>query len=173
MTDARPIGFREYVRSNGFHTVYLLTTVHRAPVKIGISEDPVMRIGNIQAGHYAQLVFQRFWWLPGMAVASRIESAFKRDHAVRNIRGEWFDMSPSDAEREVAMAIRQLGIWSLTQSEMEHLFDDWVRKKWGIPECAPSPLPGRPPRKDEPWQRRQERRRQPYVPTCPWDRATP
>ena len=35
MMDIRPIGFRDYVRSNGFHTVYLLKPVHGAPVKIG------------------------------------------------------------------------------------------------------------------------------------------
>ena len=172
MMDVRPIGFRDYIRSNGFHTVYLLTPVHGAPVKIGISEDPVQRIGTIQAGHYEELVFYRFWWLPGVAVASRIEAGFKQDHAGRNIRGEWFDMLPGDAEQEVELAINRHGIWSLTQSEMEHLFDDWVRKKWGISKHAPSPLPGRPPRKDEPWQRRQQPSRKPHVPKCPWDRNT-
>jgi len=172
MMDMRPIGFRDYVRSNGFHTLYLLKPVHGAPVKIGISEDPVRRIATLQAGHFHELVFHRFWWLPGIAVATRIEAGFKNGLADYNIRGEWFDMSPEQAERQVEAAIERLGIWSLTQSEMEHLYDDWVRKKWGVSRQAPSPLPGRPPRKDEPWQRRQDPYRKPYVPKCPWDPNT-
>jgi hypothetical protein len=170
MTDARPIGFRDYVRSNGLHTVYLLTPMRGSPVKVGISEDPVQRIGTIQAGHYEELVFHRFWWLPGVAVATRIEAAFKRDHAAWNIRGEWSDMSPHVAEQEVDAAIQRLGIWSLTQSQMEHLFDAWMRKTWGVPAHAPSPLPGRAPRTDEPWQRRPKSKREPYKPQCTWER---
>lgn len=40
MAEARPIGFRDYVRSNGFHTVYLITPLCGGPVKIGITEEP-------------------------------------------------------------------------------------------------------------------------------------
>ncbi len=36
MMDMRSIGFRDYARSNGFHTVYLLKPIHGMPVKIGI-----------------------------------------------------------------------------------------------------------------------------------------
>ena len=171
MMDIRPIGFRDYVRSNGFHTVYLLKPVHGAPVKIGISEDPLRRIATIQAGHFDELVFHRFWWVPGIAVATRIESGFKMGFADYNIRGEWFDMSPDQAERQVEVAIERLGIWSLTQSEMEHLYDDWARKKWGVPTHAPSPLAGRAPRKDEPWQARKKKQdyRQPSLPSAPWE----
>jgi hypothetical protein len=171
--EARPIGFREYVRSNGFHTVYLLTPVRGVPVKIGISEDPVQRLAQVQVSNYEEVVFHRFWWLPGVAVASRIEAAFKRDHAVRNIRGEWFDIPAAAAELEIDSAIQRLGIWSLTQSQMEHLFDDWMRKKWGVPAHAPSPLLGRAPRKDEPWQRRPVRKGKPYKPQCPWEHSKP
>jgi len=153
MLDARPFGFREYIRSNGFHTVYLLTTVQGSPVKIGISEDPVRRIGTIQSSHYEDLRFHRFWWLPGVAVATRIEAAFKQNNVAENIRGEWFDMTPGEAERKIEAEIQKLGVWTLTQSQMEHLFDQWMRKKWGLPEHAQSPLSGRAPRKDEPWER--------------------
>jgi len=170
MADMRPFGFRDYVRANGFHTVYILKTVHGSPVKIGISEDPVRRIAAIQASHFDELIFHRFWWVPGIAVATRIESGFKRSFADYNIRGEWFDMTAQQAARQVEAAIERLGIWSLTQSEMEHLFDDWVRKKWGMPKHAPSPLSGRPPRKDEPWNapRKKQVYRQPSPPSTPW-----
>ncbi len=135
--------------------------------------DPaiIARIATIQASHFDELAFHRFWWLPGIAVAARIEAGFKSGFVGHNIRGEWFDMSPKQAERQVEAAIERLGIWSLTQSEMEHLFDDWVRKKWGIPRHAPSPLAGRAPRKDEPWQAPKKRQphRSPSLPSAPWD----
>jgi hypothetical protein len=171
MADTRPIGFRDYVRANGFHTVYLITLARGGPVKIGISEDPVRRIATIQASHFDELAFHRFWWLPGVAVAARIEAAFKSGFSDHNVRGEWFDISPAQAERQVEVAIERLGIWSLTQSEMEHLFDDWVRKKWGIPRHALSPLAGRAPRKDEPWQRpkKPQPHRRPSLTSAPWE----
>lgn len=174
MTDIRPIGFRNYVRANGFHTVYLITPLCSGPVKIGITEDPVQRLGTIQASNYEELAFHRFWWLPGVAVASRIEAGFKGQFAESNIRGEWFDMPPLQAEEMVAAMIERLGIWSMTQSEMENLYDDWARKKYGIPKHAPSPLRGRPPRTDEPWQKaaRVKAHRRPSLPSTPWkDRA--
>lgn len=174
MTDMRPNGFRDYVRTNGFHAVYLLTPLRGGPVKIGITEDPVQRLGAIQASHYEELAFHRFWWLPGVAVASRIEAGFKGQFANSNIRGEWFDMPTLHAEAMVQATIERLGIWSLTQSQMENLFDDWIRKKWGIPKHAPSPLQGRPPRADEPWQRAKgvKAHRTPSLPPTPWkDRA--
>jgi len=173
MTDTRPYGFREYVRENGFHTVYLLKPVQGAPVKIGISEDPARRIATIQASHFDELVFHRFWWLPGLAVATRIESGFKNGFADCNLRGEWFAMRPEQAEMQVEAAIKGLGIWSLTQSEMERLYEDWMYKKWDLPRHAPSPLAGTPPRRDEPWQRRKKQPREPYKPQCPWGQRKP
>jgi len=173
MTAMRPLGFRDYIRSNGFHTVYLLKPVQGIPVKIGISEDPLRRIATIQASHFDELVFHRFWWLPGLAVAARIESAFKSSFSQYNVRGEWFDMKPETAEEQVEAAIKGLNIWSLTQSEMERLFEDWMYKKWDLPRHAPSPIAGTPPRKDEPWQRRPKRSREPYKPQCPWERRKP
>jgi hypothetical protein len=65
-------------------------------------------------------------------------------------------MTPKWAKLLVEAATVRMGIWSMTQSEMEHLFDDWLRKRWGVPRHAPSPLRGRPPRKDEPWQKARE-----------------
>jgi hypothetical protein len=81
MNDARPIGLRDYVRANGFHVVHVIIPLDGGPVKIGITEEPVQRLGTMQASHYQERAFHRFWWLPGVAVASRIEEAFKRQFA--------------------------------------------------------------------------------------------
>lgn len=153
MVDMRPMGFRDYIKAHGYHTVYLLTPITGWPTKVGISEDPARRLGTIQAGHFDELIFHRFWWLPGIQIAARIESAFKKELAPQNIRGEWFRLSPTEAEHFIEERIRDLGVWSLTQCEMEHLQDAWVRKRYGLPRTAPSPLKGRPPGEREPWER--------------------
>jgi hypothetical protein len=166
-----PVGVRDYVKSNGFHTVYLAKPLRGWPIKVGIAEDPVQRLLGLQNAHYEELAFHRFWWLPGSAVALRIETAFKKDFAANNIRGEWFELKPTDAVNYVEAAIDHLGIWSLKQSEMEYLYDDWVRKRWGVPKHAPSPLSGRAPRKSEKWQTSRKKRshKRPSLPSAPWE----
>jgi hypothetical protein len=170
----RPWGFREYVKSNGFHTVYLAKPTRGWPIKVGISEDPVMRLLGLQNAHYEELEFHRFWWLPGEQVAFRIESAFKSDFAPFNVRGEWFRVSPEEAVAYIEAAITRLGIWSLTQSQMEQLQEQWVRKQYGLPKTGgPSPLRGAAPRTDEPWQRKPKKRRKPSLPVLPWEERAP
>ena len=149
----RPWGFREYVKSQGFHSVYLITPISGSPLKVGISEDPLQRMLGLQNAHFDELRFHRFWWLPGVQVAARIESAFKKHFANRNIRGEWFDLGPAEAVEFVEAAIAQIGVWSATQSEMERLQDQWMRKRYGVARHAPSPLRGNGPRSREPWER--------------------
>ena len=173
MTDKCPLGFRDYVRSNGFHTIYLVKPIRGRPIKVGIAEDPERRLANLQHANFEELCFHRFWWLPGQALGLRIESSFKRDFARVNIRGEWFALDPADAVEYIEAAIVGLGTWSLTQSEMERLYENWMYKKWDLPRHAPSPLAGTPPRKEEPWQRRPKRSREPHKPRCPWERQGP
>lgn len=172
MTDTRPWGFRDYVQSHGFHTIYLAKPIRGRPIKVGIAEDPERRLANLQNGNFEELCFHRFWWLPGQAIAFRIESAFKNDFARANIRGEWFDLDPADAVEYIEAAIVGLGTWSLKQSQMETLQDRWARKYYGMSDAGPSPLRGAVPRKDEPWQRRHRKRRQPSLPAFPWEDGT-
>lgn len=172
MADTRPWGFRDYVRSHGFHTIYLAKPIQGRPIKVGIAEDPERRLANLQNGNFEDLCFHRFWWLPGQAIALRIESSFKRDFASANIRGEWFDLDPAAAVEYIEAAIVGFGTWYLTQSQMEHLQDRWVRKRYGMSDAGPSPLRGAEPRRDKPWQRRPRKRRQPSLPASPWEDET-
>jgi len=126
MADTRPWGFRDYVRSHGFHTIYLVKTIRERPIKVGVAEDPERRLANLQNANFEELCFHRFWWLPGQAIALRIETSFKRDFARANIRGEWFDLDPSEALEYIEAAIVGLGTWGLTQSQIEHLQDRWA-----------------------------------------------
>lgn len=121
----RPHDFRSYVAEQGFHTVYLVTTTRKTPLKVGIACDPVRRLGGLQNAHFDQLQFHRFWWLPGRPIAARIEQAFKQHFARSMIRGEWFDVSPSAAEAFVVGLIRSLGTWGIDQDDMVKLMQQW------------------------------------------------
>jgi hypothetical protein len=121
----RPHGFKDYIAEQGFHTVYLVTTTRKSPVKVGIARDPVQRLGCLQSGHFEQLKFHRFWWLPGRPIAARIEREFKEYFAAAALRGEWFDVAPSKAEAFIADAIRTIGTWGIDQEEMARLMKQW------------------------------------------------
>lgn len=173
MADMRPWGFRDYIKSQGFRTLYVVKPVRGWPIKIGIANDPERRLNDLQVANFETLCFHRFWWMPGLPITSRIEAAFKRDFAAHNIRGEWFDVDPSDAVAYVENAIEQLNTWALTQSQMEHLLDRWARNYFTISDATgPSPLRGSAPCKDEPWQRRTEQHR-PSTTRCVGDCDSP
>jgi len=138
----RPIGFAEFVKKNGFHSVYLITPDSGNPVKVGVAEDPADRLGNLQTANFLPLRIHRFWWMPGKQVTLRVESAFKEHFQPQNIRGEWFDLPLETAEAFVEESIRSLGTWGVRQSDIVGLMDQWARKKYGLPPEAPSPLRG-------------------------------
>jgi hypothetical protein len=171
MADKRAWGFRDYVKSHGFYAIYLLTPTRGWPLKVGISEDPRYRLQGLQNAHYEELTFHRFWWLPGVAMAARIEAAFKADFASSNIRGEWFRLNPNEAEAYIEAAIATLGIWSLNQQQMEWLHDRWARREYGLGPDGPSPLRGAGPRLDPPPRHGQRKRGRPSLPTLPWEDA--
>ena len=138
----RPYGFQEFIRKQGFHSLYLLTTDTDNPVKVGISEDPVKRLGDLQTANFVPLRIHRFWWMPGQRITARIESAFKDHFQPHNVRGEWFDLPLSTAEAFVETSIRSLGTWGVRQSDLVGFMDHRERQKYGIPLDAPTPLRG-------------------------------
>lgn len=142
MLTQRPHGFRDYVSGQGFHTVYLVTTPRNRPIKVGIARDPVRRLGGLQAGHFDQLRFHRFWWLPGRPIAVRIERQFKEHFASVSVRGEWFDVAPSKAEAFVVETIRSNGTWGIDQDEMATLMRQWELRELerSLARISPSSL---------------------------------
>lgn len=126
MRKARPHGFSGYIAGQGFHALYLVRTLaKKGPLKVGIARDPLHRLRSLQSGHFDELVFHRFWWLPGRAIAARIEQTFKEHFASVGIRGEWFKVDPSEAEAFVVAAIRFNGTWGIDQAEMAKLMEQW------------------------------------------------
>ena len=73
----RPSGFERFIKQQGFHGIYLITTEHDSPVKVEITEDPVSRFNHLQAANFVLLRFHRFWGLPGRPVSKKIEAEFK------------------------------------------------------------------------------------------------
>jgi hypothetical protein len=142
----RPPGFKNYVAQQGFHTVYLVTTARSCPTKVGIARDPVRRLGGLQAGHFDQLSFHRFWWLPGRPIAARIERQFKEHFAAMAVRGEWFDVAPPKAEAFIVEAIRSNGTWGIDQEEMAKLMKQWElhQLERSLSRISPSSLLGWP-----------------------------
>ena len=137
MNSQRPWGFRDFVRMRGYSSLYLLSVGSTRPVKIGITDDPLRRLGDFQVAHYHTVDFLRVWWLPGKPIASRIESAFKNHFIEENIRGEWFDVPADDAIAFVHDTIARLGTWGISQAEIEERMMKWLRKKHDLPPNAP------------------------------------
>jgi len=138
----RPHGFQEFVKKQGFHSLYLVTTDDGSPVKVGIAADPMERFAALQTANFVSLRMHRFWWMPGRKITVRIESAFKDHFQAHNIRGEWFDLSLSMAEAFIEASIRSLGTWGVRQSDLVGFMDRREREKYGLPTDAPSPLRG-------------------------------
>lgn len=112
MADTRPWGFRDYVRSHGFHTIYLVKTIRGRPIKVGVAEDPERRLANLQNANFEELCFHRFWWLPGQVIALRIETSFNRAVPIGDLRWARGHISTMTAP-EIATA-RELGLVLVT-----------------------------------------------------------
>lgn len=58
MVDTRPWGFRDYVRSHGFHTIYLVKSIRGRPIKVGVAEDPERRLFARDATAWPRLLIR-------------------------------------------------------------------------------------------------------------------
>lgn len=60
---------------------------------MGLTDDPQRRLGDFQIAHYRPLSFHQVWWVPGKAIAARLENAFKYYFLPDHIRGEWYNLT--------------------------------------------------------------------------------
>lgn len=125
----RPHGFGDFIRRQGFHSLYLVTTDNDAPVKVGIAEDPERRLSDLQSANFNLLRIYRFWWLPGRRVSERIERSFKDHFSARCVRGEWFDLLLPEAEAFVEAAIRSLGAWGVPEADVIEFMEHCARRR--------------------------------------------
>src|SRR5262245_27476731 len=113
------------LQSRVFHSVYLVTTVRDAPVKVGIAQDPIRRLGALQNAHFDPLRIYRYGWLASRPIAARVERSFKKQFAHAAIRGEWFDVLLPAAQAFIESSIRSIGTWGISREDMLKLMEQW------------------------------------------------
>ena len=133
----RPWGFRDFVKARGYCSLYLLSVGGDAPIKIGITSDPVSRLCDFQNANYRPVQYHRVWWTPGQPMAARLESAFKLHFLPDHVRGEWYNVSHEEATGFVEEAIVDFGTWGITQAEIEARMMQWARRLHELPRSAP------------------------------------
>lgn len=52
MNPQRLWGFRDFVRMRGYSSLYLFSVGSTRPIKVGITDDPLRRLGDFQVAHY-------------------------------------------------------------------------------------------------------------------------
>jgi Meiotically Up-regulated Gene 113 (MUG113) protein len=85
--------------------VYIIST-DRGVVKVGISDDPVLRLAQLQTGAPYPL---RLAYAFVHSDASRIEAMVHRDLRAKRCYGEWFSVTEAVARDAVYRAAAQIG----------------------------------------------------------------
>lgn len=109
----------------GFKAVYVIGPRSRAVSKIGIADNPLRRLQDIQTGCWIKLRLWRYWWTLGRPMAIRIEGHILQQFNERRVSGEWIKIAP-DALSEAVI--------STAQDMKIELFDDdeAIRKAWAL-----------------------------------------
>lgn len=91
----------EWHFTNGEHYAYIMAHLVDgeavAPVKIGISKHPLVRLKQVQAVMDGQIILVAKFCFWERDYAVRVERAFHKACRAHRLFGEWFDISPSDA----------------------------------------------------------------------------
>lgn len=77
-----------------------------APSKIGVANFPYGRLASLQTGSPQELDVHAYIRLPSRAAAHTVERWFHEDNQERRIRGEWFDVEPMAATRDLVYQLR-------------------------------------------------------------------
>ncbi len=67
------------------------------PVKVGIASKIERRLDQIQVGNPNKVILYQSFSCPNRIMASSIEEEFHKKMDEKRIRGEWFNISPSEA----------------------------------------------------------------------------
>lgn len=155
MPGVHPTGLREFVRARGYYSLYFLRVQCGEPIKVGITHDPASRLSALQTANWRSVSFDRLWWLPGQAIAARIEAALKLQFMPQHVRGEWFAIDAAEAGEFVEDTIERLGTWGITQAKIEQRFAHWSRQRYAPPEIVQPPTVHnpKPDRRRRSWRR--------------------
>jgi hypothetical protein len=91
--------------------IYIITVAGTLTlVKIGISKDPYKRLKELQTGNPFELALFAFAWVGSYTAARTLELAVHVALAPFRLVGEWFGITPEDAERTIFQKAADLGI---------------------------------------------------------------
>lgn len=95
-----------------FCGVYAVSPDNRWPTKIGISQNPLNRLINLQCASWRRLDIAEYFFCADQQKARQIEA---KCHAIltedgKALHGEWFDIRPDKAAEIIAFAGAALGI---------------------------------------------------------------
>lgn len=77
-----------------------------APVKVGISKNPVARLRELQTAAPYPLRLVRKFAVPDRSIAKWFEGCFHATQTPRQTHGEWFNIPPAEAQKIVLLHIR-------------------------------------------------------------------
>ena len=84
----------------------------RAPVKIGISDNPKKRLSQIKTASPYPVVIVAAFPMPGREFAVAAEKCFHKVYRPARMNGEWFDLRPDEAVEAMCINIREmLRVW--------------------------------------------------------------
>ena len=90
--------------------VYVAATMKdglpEAPVKVGISSNPVSRLQSLQTASPYQLMPFGFFWCPNLAMARVVETATHEMLEEDHMSGEWFSCDPLYAAGAICEVFR-------------------------------------------------------------------
>lgn len=138
----RPHGFRDFVREEGYHAIFLVVAGDDDRLSVHKTADPKEGFARLRAGNPASLRLHRSWWLAGRPVSNRVERAFKERFANSQDAEGWFNMAPPEAESFVDETLGNIGTWGASEAEVIGHMERRERRKFGLPSHAPSPLRG-------------------------------
>lgn len=86
------------------HYVYFIREANSHYIKIGYSNDPAKRLGELQIGNPHDMEIFAVLQLTDRDVARRIEAVYHERYKAALIRGEWYVLSDGDLA-DVKMAV--------------------------------------------------------------------
>lgn len=103
-----------------FCYVYLIGPSEKKPVKVGIANNCLKRLGGVQTGNWAQLFVHKAYLCADVASARKVEQYTHRSLTKENMTGEWFDLDVPEAASVVEWAAGKVGVGLASGVPDEH-----------------------------------------------------
>lgn len=116
-----PRSIRSFARAEKLSSVYVVDS-GQGYCKIGKADDPFDRFSSIQAHNWSAVTLAKYWWLPGKALALRVEKEAHEALSEFHHRGEWFCVSVESVIPVVERIINGTGARAITDESLEKAY---------------------------------------------------